>query len=75
MCLPARRLPNPRGYVAAKRRMSKAMQTAWLTLALLVVVLAAFLLPTGCEFEPSSIHLPKHPPKRVVLERDDDGGE
>lgn len=55
------------------KRASTAERTFWLTLGLLVVIAAAFLLPTGCEFEPASIHLPKHPPKRVVLD-DIDGG-
>jgi hypothetical protein len=57
----------------ARRPTSKFKTTFWLTCALAVVIAAAFLLPTGCSFEPSS--LKRHAQKPVVIEHDEDGGE
>lgn len=57
----------------ARRTTSKFRTTFWLTVSLAVVIAAAFLLPTGCSFEPSS--LKRHAQKPVVIEHDEDGGE
>lgn len=60
----------------ARRTSSKFKTTFWMTLALAVVIAAAFLLPTGCEFEPSSIGQPPLGPRPVADDvADSDGGE